>query len=62
MDTRYLDDLIVGDREGVLVIPRDCEDDALAGALAKVSTEDQVAIAIRGGLSACDALRQFGVM
>ncbi len=55
-------DLIVGDREGVLVIPRDCEDDALAGALAKVSTEDQVAIAIRGGLSACDALRQFGVM
>ena len=55
-------DLVVGDREGVLVIPRDCEDAALAGALEKVSTEDQVAIAINNGMSACDALKHFGVM
>lgn len=55
-------DLIVGDREGIVVIPRDCEDEALIGALAKISTEDQVALAIRSGMSACDALKQFGVM
>lgn len=55
-------DLIVADREGILVVPRDREDDALIGAIEKVSTEDEVAIAIRGGMSACEALRQFGVM
>ncbi len=55
-------DLLFGDREGILVIPRDCEDAALAAALDKVSTESQVAIAIRNGMSACEALRRFGVM
>lgn len=55
-------DLIVGDREGILIVPRDCEDEALIGALEKVSTEDQVAIAINNGMSACDALKHFGVM
>ncbi len=55
-------DLLFGDREGVLVIPRACEDEAIAAALDKVSTEDQVAVAIRDGMSATDALRTFGVM
>jgi 4-hydroxy-4-methyl-2-oxoglutarate aldolase len=55
-------DLLFGDREGVVVIPRGCEDEALAGALEKVATEDEVAIAIRNGMSAAEALRTFGVM
>ncbi|MET0507519.1 MAG: RraA family protein [Burkholderiaceae bacterium] len=55
-------DLLFGDREGVLAIPRDCENEAIAGALEKVTTEDKVAVAIRDGMSACDALRTFGVM
>ena len=55
-------DLLFGDREGVVVIPRDCEDAVLAGALEKVSTEDEVAIAIQNGMSACEALRTYGVM
>ena len=55
-------DLIFGDREGVLIIPREAEDEAIAKALEKVATEDQVAVAIRNGMSACKALETFGVM
>ena len=55
-------DLLFGDREGVLVIPRAVEAEAVERALAKVRTEDKVADAIRGGMSACEALATFGVM
>lgn len=55
-------DLLFGDREGVLVIPRAVEAEAVAKALDKVRTENKVADAIRGGMSACDALKTFGVM
>ena len=39
---------MIGDREAVLVIP-------FEGALTKASTENRVAIAIRGGISAREA-------
>jgi 4-hydroxy-4-methyl-2-oxoglutarate aldolase len=55
-------DLLFGDREGVLVIPRAVEVEAVAKALDKVRTENKVADAIRGGMSACEALATFGVM
>jgi len=55
-------DLLFGDREGVLVIPREAEAEACARALDKVRTEDKVAEAIRGGMSACEAFETFGVM
>jgi regulator of RNase E activity RraA len=55
-------DLLFGDREGVLVIPRAVEAEAVERALAKVRTEDKVADAIRGGMSACEALATFGAM
>ena len=55
-------DLLFGDREGVLVIPRAVEREAVAKALDKVRTENKVADAIRGGMSACEALATFGVM
>lgn len=55
-------DLIFGDREGVLVIPCEAEKEAIERALEKVSTENKVATAIRGGMSACEAFRTFGVM
>ncbi|MDM0105789.1 RraA family protein [Variovorax sp. J22R24] len=55
-------DLLFGDREGVLVIPRAVEAEAVAKALDKVRTENKVADAIRGGMSACQALETFGVM
>jgi len=55
-------DLIFGDREGVLVIPAEVEAEAIEAALMKASTENKVAIAIRGGLSARDAFETFGVL
>ena len=55
-------DLLFGDREGVLVIPRLAEAEAVRRAREKCSTEGAVAIAIKGGMSACEALAKFGVM
>jgi regulator of RNase E activity RraA len=55
-------DLIFGDREGVLVIPSDVEGEAVTAALAKASTENKVAAAIRGGMSANEAFERFGVL
>ena len=55
-------DLLFGDREGVLVVPQAVEREAVAKALDKVRTENKVAEAIRGGMSACKALETFGVM
>jgi regulator of RNase E activity RraA len=55
-------DLIFGDREGVLVIPSEVEAEAIEAALAKASTENRVATAIRGGLSAREAFETFGVL
>ena len=55
-------DLLFGDREGVLVIPRAVEAEAVARALEKVRTENQVASAIRNGMSTREAFDVFGVM
>ena len=55
-------DLIFGDREGVLVIPAEVESEAVSAALAKAAEESRVAIAIRGGMGACEAFEKFGVL
>jgi len=55
-------DLIFGDREGVLVVPSEVEAEAVAAALAKASTENKVAAAIRSGMSAREAFDTFGVL
>lgn len=55
-------DLLFGDREGVLVIPRAVEQEAIRLALEKVRTENQVAVAIRNGMSTVEAFATFGVM
>lgn len=55
-------DLMFGDREGVLVIPREAEVEAIRRAREKASTEGAVAVAIKRGMSACEALAKFGVM
>ncbi|WP_226781235.1 RraA family protein [Oceaniglobus trochenteri] len=54
--------LLYGDREGVLIVPRDAEQEVITRALEKVETEDAVGEAIRGGMSAVEALETFGVM
>ncbi len=55
-------DLVFADREGVLIIPRAAEREAIAKALEKVETENKVAEAIKDGMSTVDAFASFGVM
>lgn len=54
--------LIFGDREGVLVIPRDAEEEVIRRAIEKAETESTVAVAIRKGMSAVDAFNTYGVL
>lgn len=55
-------DLIFGDKEGVLVIPKSVEDEAVARAVEKAATENEVATAIRNGMPAKQAFDEFGVL
>jgi regulator of RNase E activity RraA len=55
-------DIVFGDLDGVLVIPRAAEDEAIRRALEKAGTEDKVREAIRRGMSTVEAFRTFGAM
>jgi regulator of RNase E activity RraA len=55
-------DLIFADEEGVLIIPREVEEAAISAALDKVATENEVAEAIKAGMSTQEAFATFGVM
>ncbi len=55
-------DLVVGDIDGVLVIPQDIEAEVIEAALEKASTENLVRAAIEDGMSATEAFARFGVL
>lgn len=55
-------DLVVGDIDGVLVIPQDVESEVIERALAKASTENLVRAAIEGGMSSTEAFARYGVL
>ncbi|MBK5570354.1 RraA family protein [Ensifer sp. 2YAB10] len=55
-------DILFGDRDGVLVIPREAEREAIALALEKAETESKVRLAIEAGMSTVEAFERFGVM
>ena len=55
-------DIVFGDLDGVLVIPRQAEAQAIRLALEKAGTESQVRLAIERGMSTVEAFRTFGVM
>jgi len=56
-------DIVFGDVDGVLVIPREAEVEALTLAVEKVEKEDQVRTAIaRDGMAVVDAFAKFGVL
>jgi len=55
-------DLIFGDRDGVVVVPRSIEREVIDLALAKAATENAVLLAIEGGMSSGDAFRTYGVL
>ena len=54
--------LLFGDKEGVLVIPAEAEEEVVRLALEKVRGEKLVAKAIREGMSAVEAYKTFGIM
>ena len=55
-------DLIVGDRDGVVVVPAAIENEVLELALAKASTENVVRHAIEQGMSTTEALATYKVL
>ena len=55
-------DIIFGDVDGVLVVPREAEEDIIRGAIEKARGEKLVAKAIEAGMSAGEAFRKFGIM
>lgn len=54
--------ILFGDRDGVLVIPREAEKEAIARAFEKAATENKVRLAIEAGMSTVEAFQRFGVM
>ena len=54
-------DLVVGDNDGVIVVPQDVEAEVLERAFNKVSKENLVLKAIQDGMSAVTAYDTFGV-
>jgi len=55
-------DLIVGDIDGVVVVPSAVEDEVLELALVKVTAENVVREAIEGGMSSTTAFATYGVL
>jgi 4-hydroxy-4-methyl-2-oxoglutarate aldolase len=55
-------DLIFGDRDGVLVVPREAEEECIRRALEKLEGENLVRKAIQQGMSTVEAFAKYGVM
>jgi len=55
-------DIIYGDRDGVLIIPREAEIQAFMGAIEKARGEQLVKKALEEGMSTVDAYNKFGIM
>lgn len=55
-------DLVIADRDGIVVIPQAVEDEAIRLSLAKVQGENTVREAIRNGMKATDAFRKYGIL
>lgn len=54
--------LLFGDLEGVLIIPKEAEEEVITLALEKARGEKLVAKAIRNGMTAVEAFQKFGIM
>ena len=55
-------DLVFADRDGVVVVPRNVEREALRRAWDKVHDEDRTRAAIQAGMKAAEAYAKFGVL
>jgi len=55
-------DIIYGDRDGVLVVPKKVVNQAFRGAIEKARGEQEVKKALENGMSTVDAFNKFGIM
>lgn len=55
-------DLVFGDIDGVLIVPRQIVDEVIERSLEKAAGEKLVRKAIEGGMSATDAFAKFGIL
>jgi len=55
-------DLVFGDIDGVLIIPKEIKDEVIEKALIKASGEKTVRKAIEGGMTATQAFAEFGIL
>ena len=55
-------DIIYGDRDGVLVVPKKAVNQAFKGAIEKARGEQEVKKALENGMSTVDAFNKFGIM
>jgi 4-hydroxy-4-methyl-2-oxoglutarate aldolase len=53
-------DWVVGDEDGVVVVPADVAAEVLAAAEAKVGTENEIRNAVRAGMTPLDAYERYG--
>jgi regulator of RNase E activity RraA len=54
-------DILVGDTDGVIAVPRTAEEQVFTQALAKARTENRIKEALEQGSSATEAFRNFGM-
>jgi len=54
--------LIFGDLDGVVVVPREAEEETIVRAIEKVRGENLVAKALREGMSSVEAYKTYGIM
>jgi len=55
-------DLVVGDLDGVLIVPAEVENEVIRRALEKARGEKLVRNEIEGGMSSTDAFRKYGIL
>lgn len=55
-------DIVYGDRDGVLIVPKEAEKKAFMGAIEKARGEQLVKKALEEGMSTVDAYNKFGIM
>jgi regulator of RNase E activity RraA len=55
-------DIVFGDIDGVLIIPREIEKEAFTGALEKARGEKTVLKALQDGVSTVEAFKKYGIM
>ncbi len=55
-------DLLFGDQDGVVVIPKACEEEVIAKSLEKASAENVVRQEIENGMSSTAAFQKYGIL